>query len=75
MNSLYKLGGTVDAWGCKIAYCVCDDDELDAKLADGWVTHPYLLEIYNSEEAKEYRAENAPKKAPKAKKSDDAEAE
>lgn len=39
-TALYKSPGEQDIWGHKLACMNCPDDEVEARLAEGWHTDP-----------------------------------
>jgi len=37
---LYKAGGTVSVWGRQMHTLITEGADVEAKVAEGWVTHP-----------------------------------
>lgn len=43
MRTLYCKGDREEVWGVKFDYAEFDDSQVDAALADGWVSNPLEL--------------------------------
>lgn len=43
MRTLYRKGDREEVWGVKFDYAEFEDSQVDAALADGWVSNPLEL--------------------------------
>lgn len=43
MRTLYRKGDREEVWGVKFDYAEFDESQVDAALADGWVSNPLEL--------------------------------